>query len=113
MRAVSLDQLVGAGEQRWREGEAEYLGGGQVDNKFEFSRLLDRNIGRLCSAQNLVDKLGGPSEMAGEIWSIRHQTSAIDEVSLAVNRWQPRGERQRVDANPVDAHERLRTNIKC
>src|SRR5215467_14440365 len=41
---VSFDDLVGAGEDRWRHGEAERLGGVQVDNQFECGRLLDWQV---------------------------------------------------------------------
>jgi hypothetical protein len=36
-----FDHLVGAGEQRGRDGEAERLGGRQVDYEIERGRLLD------------------------------------------------------------------------
>jgi hypothetical protein len=38
---------VGAGEHRPGNGKTERLGALQVDDKLEFGRLLDRNIGRL------------------------------------------------------------------
>src|SRR5215207_8022128 len=31
----------------------------RFDHQLEFNRLLDRDVGRLCTAQELVDKLGG------------------------------------------------------
>jgi hypothetical protein len=37
-----LNHLIGGGQQRFRDGEAERLGGLEVDGKFEFRRLLDR-----------------------------------------------------------------------
>src|SRR5216683_2561471 len=42
-----LDDLVGAGEDRWRDGEAESLGGREIDDQLECRRLLDRQISRL------------------------------------------------------------------
>ncbi len=39
-RAVSFDHLVGAGEDRLRHGQAERLGGLEIDDQLEFGRLL-------------------------------------------------------------------------
>jgi len=35
---VLLDDLVGGGEKRWRHGEAERLGGLEVQDRLELSR---------------------------------------------------------------------------
>src|SRR5579863_7083515 len=43
-----LDDLVGAGEDRLRDSEAERLGGFQIDDKLECGRLLHRQIGRFA-----------------------------------------------------------------
>src|SRR6059058_2971166 len=40
----SFDHLVGAGEQRWRNFEAERPGRLQVDDELEFGGLQDREV---------------------------------------------------------------------
>ena len=47
-----LDDLVSAGEDRWRHGQAECLCGVKIDDQFEIGRLLDRQIGRLVALQD-------------------------------------------------------------
>jgi hypothetical protein len=39
---ASFDNLVGAGEDRWRHGEAERLRGLEIEDQLECGRLLDR-----------------------------------------------------------------------
>src|ERR1700721_2321993 len=59
-RRVSFDDLVGAGEGRLRagggglrHGEAERLGGLEIDDQLEGGRLLHRQIGRLGAVEDL------------------------------------------------------------
>ena len=40
--AHSFDHLVGAGEQRWWDSEAERLSSRQIDDEIELGRLLHR-----------------------------------------------------------------------
>ena len=63
-RGGSFDHLVGAGQDRWRDGEAESLGGLQIHNQFESCGLLDREVGRFLTLQDLVDVVGREPNMS-------------------------------------------------
>jgi hypothetical protein len=115
-----IDHLVGAGEQRRRHVEAERFRGRQVHDQIEFGRLLDREVARLCPAQNLVDIVGGPPEHVRKVWSIGHQTPRFDEVPRPVHRRKPLAQRRDVDSDPVGicegvgAHiQRIRAAFEC
>src|SRR5437764_731539 len=51
-RGVSFNDLGGAGEDRWRDGEAEFLRGLQIDDQLEFRRLLNWQIRRLLPLED-------------------------------------------------------------
>src|ERR1700682_4994624 len=51
----SLNNLVGAGEQRWRNSEAERLCSFQIDEQIEFARLFHRQIARVFTLKNAGD----------------------------------------------------------
>ena len=80
--AASLDDFVGGGEQRRRDGEAEGFGGLEVDDQFETRRLLDRQIAGSCTFQDLVDVADRAAEIIEEIRSIREK-HAVGETCSA------------------------------
>ncbi len=47
-----FDHLVGAAEQRKRNGEAERFGSLEVDDQLDFGDLLDRHFGRFLAPEN-------------------------------------------------------------
>src|SRR5262249_30713970 len=57
--AVSLDHLVGAGEQALRHLEAERLGCLEIDNQFVVGGILYRQLGRLRALEDAIDVQGG------------------------------------------------------
>jgi hypothetical protein len=59
-----------------------------VDDKFEFDRLLDWQVGRLGAAQNFVDEVSGARERIRKLCAIGHQAARLGEVATAERRWQ-------------------------
>ena len=47
-----FDQFVGAGEQRIWHGDAECLGGFEVDDQLKLGRLFDGEVGGFCALGN-------------------------------------------------------------
>jgi hypothetical protein len=52
IRGVSLDNFVDTGEQQWRHREAERLGGLEIDDQLEPSRLLNGQVGSFLAFEN-------------------------------------------------------------
>src|SRR6516164_4940532 len=118
--AFSFDDLVGAGEQRRRDVNAQHLGGRQVNYQGECRRLLDRQVSRSSAAQNFIHVTGGASEQVVIIRSIRHQPSRFDIRARPMHRRKSRSECQRVKAHTVRVcerlghdNERVRTALHC
>jgi hypothetical protein len=65
-----LDHFVGDCEERRGHVEPERPGGLQVDHQLEPGRLLDRNVGGIRAAQNLVGELGRAPVLLPAIGSV-------------------------------------------
>ena len=50
-----FDHIVGAGEHRWRNCEAEGLCGLEIDDQFILGRRLHREIARLLALEDAID----------------------------------------------------------
>src|SRR3954469_18694364 len=86
--AVSFDHLVGTGEECGRDREAERGRGFKVDNKLEDSWLLDSQIRRLRSLQQLVHVSSGAVANLEEDGAIRYETACFYERTMLVHRRQ-------------------------
>ena len=70
--AQSFNHLVGTGEQQWRHGEAERLGGLQIKDELELGSLNDRQVRRLFSIKNAAGINANLSSLISSAYSVAH-----------------------------------------
>src|SRR5262245_25743896 len=62
-----FDHLVGAGQQRRWDGKAERLCSSKIEHQFKCGWLLERQVRRPCSFDNLVDVAGSTPKLLPQI----------------------------------------------
>src|SRR5215204_2194090 len=82
---VSLDHLVGTGEELWGDREAELFGRLQVDKQLEDSRLDDRHFCGPFAIKNSSRIDADLTIELGPYWSIAHQPTVLDESPPGIN----------------------------
>jgi len=105
MRDASFDHLVGKGEQRWREFEAEQPRVLEINFQFERGRLLNGKIGRLGALEDFVDITRCTPEQFREICSVRHEAASVHIFSKSIA--QTGGNREVRNAFSVCRSERV------
>src|SRR6516225_7375384 len=89
MSAASLDYLGGRGQQRFRDGEAERLGGLEVDDKIEFGRLYHGQISRFLASENAARVKATLAKKSGNAGAIAHQPSGLHGLYRTVDNRYP------------------------
>src|SRR5215469_16459007 len=69
-----------------RHGEAERLRGIEVDDQLEFRGLLNRQIGRLLTLEDLSRVMADQAKGISEAWSIADQAAGSDEFAPRIAR---------------------------
>src|SRR5262249_46708451 len=111
-KGVLFDHFVGGYEQSLGHSDAQRPGGLDVNYKIELTWLLDRDVGRLRSAQDLVHKIGGTPKQLLSTWSIVYQSPSPDRVSEPGHRWNPCGSRQLCNRILIGIGQRIDANIE-
>src|SRR5260370_5436334 len=92
----SFDHLVGTHEEHGWDCHSECACCLQVYSQLEPGWLLDRQVGRLCTAQKPVDEADDMPVTQQISWSIGEQSAILRALGPLVDRWQARS------AHPVD-----------
>src|SRR5262245_46916187 len=81
-----FDHLVGAGDQRWRHGDAERSGGHEIDDQHKLCRLLDMQIVRFRTLENPTRVVAAQAIVFSNSASVAHQTAGHDKFAKLENR---------------------------
>src|SRR5262245_19154116 len=75
-----FDHLVGAVEQRTRDGETEFLRGLKIDHKLEFSRRLHWKRAQLFAMKDAIDVFGRLGPLIDLIVTVAQQSAVLDVI---------------------------------
>src|SRR5262249_38621254 len=81
-KSSSLDHLVGAGRQTWRDVEAKGFGGFKIDDELELHHLIYRQVGRLGSFENARDVVAYLTIGLIGACAVAHKTSSFGMFPL-------------------------------
>src|ERR1700747_1292283 len=83
--AHSFDHLIGAGEQRRRNFEAERLRALEIDHELVFCRRLHRQLGRLLAFENAIHIRRGTPKINSSVNAVGQQAASFSEDTGWIN----------------------------
>jgi hypothetical protein len=81
-----FNDLVGAGEDRWRDCQPERLRSFEIDHQLEGRRLRNRQIGRLGTLQNSPGVNAGLAKESVGVGAIAHQAAGRYKYRVPIDR---------------------------
>src|SRR6266849_7836291 len=81
-----LDHFVGAGEDGWRQLDAQRFGDAEVDPEIELGRTFERQVAWLCAFQDAIKLQDQVTKSVRKIRPVRHEAPIGDPVGRRKNR---------------------------
>src|SRR5262245_65620157 len=120
MRAAqSLDHLVGAGEQRQRDRQAERLGGREIDHQLELDRGLNWKLAWFRALENAITIRRRTPVFVDDVRTIRDQAAEFSEGTGPIDGRQTVARSQQsnlcamADREGIRYHEQAAIRLAC
>src|SRR4051812_25354780 len=94
---LSLDHLVGAGEERSRQRQAERSSRLQVDDQLEIALCLNRKVPGLLALEDPVDVARSPPVLLEGSRPVGHEPAVRGVVAVGIHGGEPKSRGERND----------------